>query len=165
PLDVRGRDAGQLRDHVIRLAGDALAVDDDVPRRLAEAALEVLFLDAEAGDASQHVVRRPRRELREIGRHVGPSLGGGGLGQRGQGEDGKQYVDGSKVHAHGSSDAPDREKLVAYDIFRRDRRKVSYSVSFFRQNFPHIRFELTLFLPALTIPPGPVGFVQPTSSN
>ena len=56
PFDVAGADLAQFVDRATRLIGDALAVDQDILRRLAKPALLVGAADGEARDLDQHVV-------------------------------------------------------------------------------------------------------------
>src|ERR1051325_1086757 len=86
-LDVAGRNAPELRDHVVVLARQPLPVDDDVARRLAEPARLVLLLDGEAGNAVEHVERRARRELHEVGGGIRLHRRRGALRERGEGDE------------------------------------------------------------------------------
>ena len=68
--DVARRDAAEFGDHVVRLAGETLAVDQHVGGRLSESAAFVLLLDREPRHLAQHVERRLGRESCEILRRV-----------------------------------------------------------------------------------------------
>jgi hypothetical protein len=69
--DVLGGDAADFGESVVGLAGDALSVDQHVPRSLPQAALLRGFADREAGDLAEHVQRRERLEALEILRREG----------------------------------------------------------------------------------------------
>ena len=83
PGDVGGADPPELGEDVGRFAREALAVDQHVAGRLAEAApLGVAFDDREARHLVQHVQRVARREAGEIGGRVGArALRRGGFGR------------------------------------------------------------------------------------
>ena len=80
PVDVGRRSPLQLIDRAARLVGDALAVDQNVFRRLAKSALLVRRADREARHLRQHVVGGLGRKPREIGRGVDPLLPADGSG-------------------------------------------------------------------------------------
>jgi hypothetical protein len=67
PGDVRSRDPSQFGEDVVRLAGNPVAVDQDVAGGGPQPPLLGRLADGEAGDVAQHVERVARREAGEIG--------------------------------------------------------------------------------------------------
>ena len=113
PLHLAGRNAPEGGFRPVRLAGNALAVDQQIAARLPEAAQAVIIvLDGKAGNAADHIERRAGIVAGEIcGREAGPRgdrragirLGhGGGNGQAGRRQHGKNGQN-SLADSHGGA--------------------------------------------------------------